>query len=495
MSRPVFTGACARCDRTGVRFAATWPEGRVCRRCYQQATRLHGTCPGCGQQRLLPGLLDGAPACTDCAGIPKDFHCTRCGREDEPVRTGLCAHCCLSDDLTALFDDGNGAIAAPLLPLFTALTGQKHPHSARIWLTTNRHAEQLLRDLAQGRLPLSHETFQHHRSPTKVAFLRALCIEHQLLEPVNLDIERFQAWLETKVSGLPTDHARLIRQYARWVHLNRMRQLETAGGLRKGTFLAAKQSTTMAIGFLGHLKTRGHGPKECTQSDVDAWLTDGPTTRSMARGFVRWAVEHGHLPAVTFPYRTAQTTLVISQAQRLGHLGALTDPSAGTPPAVQVAALFLLLYGQPLTRITRMRLDQIHDTDGQLTVAFTDDRLAIPAPFETIVRAYLDALPNTNTAAHRQNTWLFPGTRPGQHIHQNTVMIRLRERGIDLLGARNASLRALVLEMPAPVVADALNYSYQVTDRHRRDAGSVFADYIATRSTSPLPRNASPSEN
>jgi hypothetical protein len=483
MSRSASTGACARCDRTGVKFATTWPEGRVCRRCYQQATRLHGTCPGCTQHRLLPGLLDGAPACADCTGIPKDFHCTRCGQEDEPVRTGLCAHCCLTDDLTALLDDGTGTLAAPLQPLFTALTGQKHARSARIWLTTNRHAEQLLRDLAQGRLPLSHETFQDHPAPEKVTFLRALCIEHQLLAPVNLDIERFQAWLETKVSDLPTDHARLIRQYARWVHLNRMRQLEATGGLKQGTFLAAKQSTTMAIGFLDHLKTRGHGPKECTQSDVDAWLAGGPTTRSLARGFVRWAIQHGHFPAVRFPYRTAQTTPVISQTQRMDHLRALTDRSAQIPAAERVAALFLLLYSQPLTRITRMRLDQIHDTEDDLTVAFTEDRLVIPPPFDTIVRAHLDTLPHTNTAAHRQNTWLFPGARPGQHMHQGTIMNRLRERGIDLRGARNASLRALVLEMPAPIVADALDYSYQITDRHRRDAGAAFTDYIKTCST------------
>lgn len=239
----------------------------------------------------------------------------------------------------------------------------------------------------------------------------------------------------------------------------------------------------MAIGFLDHLSARGHGRRECTQHDVDTWLADGPTTRSLARGFMRWAAAHGHLPAADFPYRTAQTTPVISQDQRLEHLRSLTEPSLDIPPAVQVAALFLLLYGQPLTRIARMRLEQIHDADGRLTVTFTDDRLEIPPPLDTTVRAYLDALPNANTSAHRQTTWLFPGTRPGQHLHHGTIMDRLRERGIDLRGARNASLRALVLEMPAPIVADALDYSYQVTDRHRRDAGAALIDYIHHRST------------
>jgi hypothetical protein len=189
------------------------------------------------QHRLLPGLLEGASACTDCTGIPSHFRCTRCGREDEPVRTGFCAHCCLADDLTTLLDDGTGTIAAPLRPLFTALTSQKNARNARIWLTVNPQAEQLLRDIAQGRVPLTHETFRDHPSASKVAFLRALCIEHQLLEPVNLDIEGFHTWLQTKIGVLPGQDALLIRQYARWTHLHRMRHLESTGALKKGTFL------------------------------------------------------------------------------------------------------------------------------------------------------------------------------------------------------------------------------------------------------------------
>lgn len=103
-------GICARCQRMGVKFATTWPEGRICRRCYQRATRIHGECRSCGTTRLLPGLIEGSPACVDCTEIPKDFHCTRCGREDEPVRRGLCAHCCLTDDLTALLAVMSGQV-------------------------------------------------------------------------------------------------------------------------------------------------------------------------------------------------------------------------------------------------------------------------------------------------------------------------------------------------------------------------------------------------
>jgi hypothetical protein len=94
-----------------------WPEGRLCKRCYQRATRIHGVCPGCQQQRLLPGLdALRQPICVDCAKIPRDFHCTRCGEEDDPYRRGLCARCCLRDHLAGMLDDGNGRVRPELLP-------------------------------------------------------------------------------------------------------------------------------------------------------------------------------------------------------------------------------------------------------------------------------------------------------------------------------------------------------------------------------------------
>ena len=100
------------------------------------------------------------------------------------------------------------------------------------------------------------------------------------------------------------------------------------------------------------------------------------------------------------------------------------------------------------------------------------------------MRAHLRNLPNMNTSAHLNNQWLFPGATPGEQMNQTTMMNKLRNRGIDLRGARNAALRTLVLEMPAPIVADSLGYSYNVTDRHRSAARAIHADYVARRTSS-----------
>ena len=102
--RPRTTGTviCARCHRGVGRARTTWPEGPICGICYHQATRTHGTCPGCGQHRLLPGPPNdaGQPCCAPCAGIAQDFACARCGHEGEFYRRGICARWALREDLT-----------------------------------------------------------------------------------------------------------------------------------------------------------------------------------------------------------------------------------------------------------------------------------------------------------------------------------------------------------------------------------------------------------
>jgi integrase len=421
------------------------------------------------------------PTCTDCAGIPKDFHCTRCGREDEPERAGLCAHCCLADDLTVLLDDGNGRINPALQPLFAALSSQKLARSARIWMITNPHAKNLLRDIAQGDASISHETFTGHPQPTKVAFLRELFIEHGLLEPVHLEIERFESWLEKKLAGTIPEQSRLIKQYARWVHVNRMHHLAEVGMLRKGTLLSARQSTNVALEFLKFLERQGVTTSRCSQADIDRWISAGPTTRSLARGFVRWASQHGHLPSVDFPYRLAKTTPIISQNQRIELLRQTLDPDAQLSFSDRTAALLLLLYGQPLTRIAAMKLDQVTVDVDSLTIRITEDVLVVPEPFAGVVRQHVADLPHQNTSAHREQRWLFPGMKPGDHLNQTTIMNRLREAGIDFRAAKNASMRALVLEIPAAIVADSFGYSYQITDKHRHQAGATFSDYVNKR--------------
>jgi len=214
-------------------------------------------------------------------------------------------------------------------------------------MITNPNAKNLLRDIAHGKASIAHKTFTGHPQPTKVAFLRELFIEHELLEPVHLEIEKFETWLQKKLLDTTPEQSRLIRQYARWVHINRMQHLAQTGQLRKGTLLAARQSTSVALDFLRFLDEQNVDSAQCSQADIDRWLSTGPTSRSLARGFVRWASQHGHIPRVDFPYRLAKTAPIISQSQRIELLRRTLDPDAQLTLSDRTAALLLLLFGQP----------------------------------------------------------------------------------------------------------------------------------------------------
>lgn len=475
---------CARCSRTGVRFATTWPEGSICRLCLQRALRVTGRCSGCQAERLLPGLSEaGEPVCVDCGKIPIDVRCSRCAMEDELVRKGLCARCCLADDLREILDDGKGEIADKMRPLYHALTTQRLARSARIWLTVNPPTTQLLRDLASGQAPLNHETFTLHPDASKVEHLRKLLTSLGMLEVHEPLIERYESWLDAKLKTIPETADRLlIDQFARFVHLNRMRYLARQDKLRTGTLLSARQSTTMAVGFLRFLRDCNKAPQGCEQHDVDAWLAEGPSTRSIARTFVRWAIATKNLPKVVFPHRVAQVLPRISQDERLGHLNrALNDDEISTQD--RAAMVLMLLFGQPLTRVVEMRLGQFmaSSPDQPLLIAFTRKPVAVPEPFGKVLRAHLANRPNMNTAANAKSDWFFPGVNPGEHANSQSVMMRLRTIGINLLGAKNSTLQELVLQIPPSLAADALGYSYQTMDIHEQRAGGRWKGYPALR--------------
>lgn len=380
---------CARCHRVNPHHGVRWPEGNVCRRCYQQAARRSGACPGCDTTRLLPGLTNGGEAiCADCAGIDKDFYCQRCGEEDEPYRAGICARCSLRDDLAALLDDGAGHVSAPLVGVFEAICKQEHARSAIIWLR-NPDVRELLQGFASGALPISRETFSAHPSRRTATHLRELFIQHGAL---------------------------------------------------------------------------------------DAWLAPGPTTRYQARNFIRWAAKTRRLPPLDIPHRQARSTQVLGQQERLTLLDKCFRATT-IAPRNRVAAILLLLYAQPVSRISRLRLDDIVDNGTTMTIAFGRHPASVPDPIAAIIRGYVSHRSNMATAANATSPWLFPGYRPGQPLTHDYLMQQLRGAGLPLRSAKNSALRHLVLAMPPAIAAQTLGYSTTVAEQHAKQSGAIWSAY------------------
>jgi hypothetical protein len=54
---------------------------------------------------------------------------------------------------------------------------------------------------------------------------------------------------------------------------------------------------------------------------------------------------------------------------------------------------------------------------------------------------------------------------------------QLRDHGLPMRTARIAALRQLVLQVPAPVIADALGFHHNTTTRQHASAGGSWSRY------------------
>ncbi|MGW1893990.1 hypothetical protein ACWCP6_27615 [Streptomyces sp. NPDC002004] len=82
-----------------------------------------------------------------------------------------------------------------------------------------------------------------------------------------------------------------------------------------------------------------------------------------------------------------------------------------------------------------------------------------------------------NTATSRDSRWLFPGRRAGQPLHPFALSELINDLGVPTTTSRAAAIRQQVLEMPAPVAADALGYHQITTARLASEAGATWSRY------------------
>ncbi|MBU8811721.1 recombinase XerD [Mycolicibacterium goodii] len=468
---------CARCRREMRRTAATWPDGRICNSCYYEATSLYGDCPSCGFHRLLPGRLDigEQPVCRDCARIRQNFYCRSCNEERRPYRGSVCARCSLRDDLEKAFAHANSP--AGFTQLIDALCAADRAESIITWKRSDK-VQGLLRSLGDGTTPLTHDGLdQYEPAGRHVDHLRAILQHHDVLPARDKYLAYFERWIEEKLRPVSdTEIAKPIRQFATWHHLKRINELALAGKPTRGPVHASKQDITEALKFLEWLRTEhGRAITACTQQDVDQWVATGPTTRHLVRTFIIWCKKMRVNRSITLGHRQAKTVRVLTQDQRLEWIRELLSGDSESLP-YRVAGTLLLLYAQPLVKVASIPMKKVLVTPDGLSLELGVTPSPVPAPFAQLLKSHFTNRPNLRTAG-ADNPWLFPGYRPGEHLHPNTLMDRLRWLGIDLLGARNTALRELVIQVPPPVVAEMLGYSDQVVHRHAAFVAQPWARY------------------
>jgi len=187
------------------------------------------------------------------------------------------------------------------------------------------------------------------------------------------------------------------------------------------------------------------------------------------------------LPFPSSPYRLLPQHLAAPPDQRWQHAQQLLhDDTLPTPD--RVAGLLVLLYGQTLSRISRLQRADVEigaDPNGTVVhVRLGADAIEIREPLAALLQC-LPVLACTGAARSltSDDPWLFPGRRPGRAAHPTTLGQRLRCLGIDPRAARNGALLHLAEHVPVRVLADLLGLHTNTAERWGATSGTRWMGY------------------
>ncbi|WP_328399910.1 hypothetical protein [Nocardia sp. NBC_00403] len=483
---------CARCGRFGC-FAAGWPDGHVCRTCHDRALKIRGRCPGCDEERILPGVAPDSrePICTDCAGFSTGYRCARCHREDKLHARRLCSRCTFSDRLAELLDDGTGRVRPELVRFAEHMLAMNNPLSGLKWLYPckgqSRTPADLLRDLGRGNIELTHAAFHTAEPWRAAAHLRELLMACGVLPMIDKQVCGFERWLLNHLTPIDdADHTQIIRRYATWQVLPRLRGAAERKPVTQASRSFADDQVRQATHFLEWLAAQGITLDTCGQAEIDLWHAENTTHRRRAlRCFLLWCMESKLLRRLRLPTFESCKCSPMSPEDRIALIGQ-TLTHDDQPLRSRAAAIIVLLYAQPLSRIARPTIDDVICDGEQVPLRLGEPPSPIPQPAADLLLAWIDNRTNMNTATNRDSRWLFPGRRAGQPMHPDTLGGLLRALGIANVAARTSAMRQHVQQMPAPVVADALGFHPVTTTKLAAEAATTWSRYVtAPRFRSP----------
>lgn len=514
---------CSRCGQTRPVNARADDDGALCQRCYMQPS---GTCAGCGEQAAIVSRRDDKPVCGRCYRHPKRecggcgrvrriavlardeqpdlcptchqapvLVCGTCGIEDRcrtttPDKSPICFRCQLSRRLDQILAGPDGTTPAPLVPLRVAILAIDNPRTALGWLARSPAIE-VLHSMATGEHPLHHATLDAAAGPRRgrafaVEHLRQLLVASGALPERDRHQARLEIALDELVAAAHPEDRKVLRTYASWRVLQRLRHKAEQGKPTQAAAQRARELTAEAARFLAWLRARDTPLDACTQQDVDTWLSTRPRARSHLAGFLNWTRDRrltGDLKTLSPPSSDPVRFVADDHRWNLARRG-LTDDTL--PARDRVAALLLLLYGQPAARITRLTRADVDVGQSEVRLRLGQDHIVLPPPLDLLIQQLPDQQPvGMASSLATGDQWLFPGRRPGQPMDPITLGNRLRRLAIQPRTARNTTLLQLGAELPSVVLADLLGIHINTAERWNAAAGARWTNYAATARSSP----------
>jgi hypothetical protein len=332
---------------------------------------------------------------------------------------------------------------------------------------------------------LTHALLDEHPQTSALHHVRDMLVQAGVLPPRDEYLERIEPWLGEVLAGRPAQHAALVRPYVTWHVLRRARRRSrgastmSAAGWARGRILAA-------LAFLAWLDERGTTLGAATQADVDDWLHGATRYRYLLRDFLAWASARRLAGNVTVPaLPPSELNGLISEDSRWELLGrCLRDP--GIPLDVRTAGALLLLYGQFVSRLTRLTAADVEQHGPDTCLRLDTVPVLLPPRLAALVRAQLDAAPaHPGKPDHRP---LFSGRSPARPVAPQTLTRRLRQHGIEPRQARNAALAGWASDLPPAVLASLLGVHIQTAVNWASHTRRDWTTYLAERiSGSPAP--------
>lgn len=470
---------------------AWWPMGPVCGACCQQIRASPANCPQCGQHQVL--LADGpggARTCGPCAGYPPEFACAGCSGTETTPRRRPCARCAMNQQLHATLAHPALGIPAQLQPLLAAFSDAGSPRSVTGWLAGA--GGRLLAALAATahRRQLTHALLDEQPQTPALHHVRGMLVQAGVLPARDEHLERIEPWLGKILAARPAHHAALVRPYATWHVLRRARR-RSRGAFTMSAAAWARGRILAALAFLAWLDNRGTTLGAATQADVDDWLDGATQYRYLLRDFLAWAAARRLAGEITVPaLPRSELAGLITEDSRWQLLSrCLRDPVI--PLDVRTAGALLVLYGQFVSRLTRLTAADIEQHGPDTCLRLDTVPVLLPPRLAALVRAQLDAAPAPRGPGPRP---LFPGRPPARPVAPQTLTRRLRQHGIEPRQARNTALAAWASDLPPAVLASLLGVHIQTAVNWASHTRRDWTAYLAERASTPAPGKTARSE-
>lgn len=468
---------CSICGRVGSAEIAKATGEPWCLTCQKRWAR----CAGCGEVRPVRGGNCARPLCATCTRSETSFWraCPNCG-EAIKLTTKPCVRCELSHHLRQLLAPAGGNIATELTALYDNLAGAERPDIVLRGLKTST-ATVVLADLGAGRLDLTHETLDGLGRTKPVEHLRAVLVATGTLPARDEQMARLEAWIEATIKArADPEHQYILRRYAVWHLLRRLRRRVRDKQTTHGQAIAVKRHLQAAIALIDSLADLGVDLASADQGHLDAWLVSAAATHQTEVGhFIRWAGTQKLTKLQLARTRWAGPSGIIDGDRRWDQASwLLNDDTINTTD--RVAGLLVLLYAQRVTTIAKLTLAHIEPSPDGLRLRLGARPLVLPQPLDELIGRLIATRHGHATVGETGTSpWLFPGGQPGRPISAARLAERLRHLGIPASTARTAALMQLATELPAAVIAKMLGLHIKVAVEWQKAASGDWTGYAA----------------